>query len=108
MNKEKFQEVMSRWDYRPEPGLNFRSIYGNEVYKGDGMINKTEKFTVFTRKLYATTMNQVNEGMFMAVNDAGLWHVTKTILRSLFPEQSGYEKTSLSTIKVGTHCNENV
>jgi len=105
MNKDKFIEVMSRWDYKPVPGLNFRSIYGNEVYKGSGIANKTEKFTVFTRKIYPVLMNQAKAALFMAVNDTGLTLVTKSFLRSEFTQKSEYEKTSPEHIAIGVNCN---
>jgi hypothetical protein len=106
MNKTLFPEVIKNWDYKVEPGLNFRSIYGNTVYMGEGLRNNGHKFTVFTRKRYEVIAKEAEKGMFMAVNDAGLWIVTKSFIRSEFPEQSDFEKTAPDTITIGSKCNE--
>lgn len=108
MNKKLFPEVIKDWDYRPEPGLNFRSIYGNTVHKGKGVRNNTEKFTVFKKKPWPVIAKQVEAGLFMAVNDSGLNIVTKAFLRSEFTEQSIYEKSVPDLIEIGKGCNKRV
>jgi hypothetical protein len=108
MNKTLFPEVIKDWDYRPEPGLNFRSIYGNTVHKGKGIRNNTEKFTVFQKKPWPVIAKQVEAALFMAVNDSGLNIVTKAFLRSEFTEQSIYEKSVPDLIEIGKGCNKRV
>ena len=108
MNKKLFPEVISKWDYRPEPGLNFRSIYGNAVHKGEGLRNNGHKFTVFTRKIYPVIKNEAERAWFMAVNDSGLTTVTKSFIHSMFLDQSEFEKTVPANYMIGTKCNKNL
>ena len=106
MNKTLFPEVIKNWDYKVEPGLNFRSIYGNTIHKGEGLRNNGHKFTVFTRKIYPVIKKEAERAWFMAVNDSGLTSVSKSFIRSMFLEQSEFEKTVPANYMIGTKCNE--
>jgi hypothetical protein len=106
MNKTLFPAVMEQFDYATIPGLNFRSLYGNAVYQGEGTKNGAQKFTVFMPTIYPVLIKKVKLALFMAVNDFGLNIVIKGWLRTAFNRVSAYEHDREYLIKIGRNCNE--
>ena len=106
MNKHLFPAVIEQFDYKPAPGLNFRSLYGNAVYNGGGERNVWQKVKAFRPKIWPQLEKETQKAMFFAVNDTGLNIVAKAFLRDRYPEISAYEHERQYLIQIGRNCNE--
>jgi hypothetical protein len=89
-NKDRFPEIMSRFDYATGIGYTMKSLYGN-VACTDGPRLGQEKKTVF--KIF--TLNELNDRLnscgFVSYNDDGLNSALKVWLIRNYPDPSPWE-----------------
>jgi hypothetical protein len=93
MNKARFPEVISNFDFEKQIGYTMKSLYGNLVYPDAAQING-EKEVLFRPYILNDIIEKVKDKTFMAFNDEGLKIPLKTWLYLNFPDQSKYEKPS--------------
>jgi hypothetical protein len=93
MNKKRFPEVMSNFDFEKQTGYTMKSLYGNLVYPDAPLING-EKAVIFRPYVSSDITEKVKDKTFIAFNDDGLKIPLKTWLYLNFPDTSKYEKTS--------------
>ncbi len=90
INKREFINIMKRFDYSSDIGLNIKSIYCN-AKKTKGVLNEGHRVEIFsnlkTSQIYISTA----DAFIVATNDKGLNQSMKYWLISNFPNQSRYE-----------------
>ena len=92
-NRHLFVDVMQIFDYKTEPGLTMKSLYGNMVYAENGVRLTNEKRTIFRNYKLAEIRTLLQPVQFMSYNDAGLNNSLKWWLMETFPTQSCFEKS---------------
>jgi hypothetical protein len=93
LNKQRFPEVISEFDFEKNIGYTMKSLYGNIVHPDGPMLNG-EKATIFRPYILPDIIERVKNKTFIAFNDDGLRIPMKTWLYINFPEPSKYEKTN--------------
>lgn len=91
MNKRRFPEVMSQFDFEKGMGYTMKSLYGNVVYGNSAPRLRGEKVTLFKNYTYEKVKKITVRAQFVAVNNAGLKAGFKQWLHEEFPDQSRYE-----------------
>ena len=92
INKHRFPEVMSEFDFENQTGYTMKSLYGNVVHPDAPGLNG-QKAVIFRPFLLSDIKDKVKNRAFIAFNDDGLKPPFKTWLYNNFPLQSKYEKT---------------
>ena len=90
-NKNRFPEIISRFDYESGIGLCMKSLYGNIAYPVAPQLSG-EKKTVFNRFKLAELEARLAYCDFVALNDDGLNKSLKIWLHQSFPDPSTWEK----------------
>jgi hypothetical protein len=91
MNKKKFPEIISRFNYKKGIGFTMKSLYGNLAYE-KGVFVAGIKKVIFKPKTLDMLNTEYNRCAFASVNDQGMTLEFKKWVFSRFPEQSKYEK----------------
>jgi hypothetical protein len=99
MNKYKFPEVMSAFDFIDDIGITFRSIYGNVLaLPADHLVD--QKVTLYKTYSLADIIKRTENAQFVGYNDAALNNSFKYWMISQFPERSIYESIDIDGDKV--------
>ena len=109
INKYRFPEVISLFDYEKHIGYTMKSLYGNVVYGTDAPELSGQKVTIFRPMITSDLNEYIKNRQFVAFNDNGLTKYLKQWLIENFPNQSKYEKTGSEDpfIEVLTWLNSN-
>lgn len=91
-NKRAFKEVVSRFNYQEGIGYTMKSLYGNLVYKDNGLELTTEKKVIFKRYTLKEIYERLQGAMFMSFNDDGLNDSLRWWLIENFSSKCRYEK----------------
>jgi hypothetical protein len=90
-NKNRFPEVINKFDFEKNTGYTMKSLYGNVVHPDAPELNG-EKAVIFRPYVLSDINERVKSRTFVAFNDDGLRPPLKTWLYANFPEPSKYEK----------------
>lgn len=90
VEKNKFEETVSQFDYASGIGICTRSMYGNIIYPHAVRITK-EKRVLFNHKTIEEISQHVKDARFVAYNDHGLNNSLKLWLATQFPQPSPFE-----------------
>lgn len=91
INKQKFPQAISQFDFEKNIGYTMKSLYGNVIYGKDGKRLNGEKVTIFKKMTTHEIKRHCIRAMFVAVNNAGLNASFKEWLYEVFPDPSRYE-----------------
>jgi hypothetical protein len=95
INKIKFPEVISQFNYEKNTGYTMKSLYGNVVHP-DGPLLTNEKTVIFRPYVLKDIEERVKVPTFLSFNDDGLKPALKNWLYLNFPESSKYEKSGIA------------
>lgn len=91
INKKKFPEIMSMFDYEKNYGYCMKSLYANVAYKSGIHIGSVKK-VIFRPYILEMYDQKFSNCVFAAVNDNGIIPYFKRWIFGKFPEPSQYEK----------------
>lgn len=91
MNKMRFPEVMSQFDFEKGIGYTMKSMYGNVVYGNSAPRLRGEKVTIFKKFSYEEVKRITKKAQFVAVNKDGTKAGFKQWINEQFPDPSAYE-----------------
>jgi len=93
MNKNKFKSIVTGFDFKTGIGLTMKSLYGNSVYRTDGILLTDQKKTIFKNYKLQEIKERILPAQFLSFNDQGLNNSLKWWLIEQFPVKCKYESS---------------